>query len=315
MRVGLGNEGTAADMPRKTPSLWIVLVGWNCRADVLHCLRALSGQTYPRVRVVLVDNGSTDGTVAAIQAEFPHVGVFPLSRNHGFAYAVNIALRHALNEGADHVLLLNVDTRFGPEFLSGLVAVLQSNKRLGVVSPKILLERRDHRLWGVGGTLTAAGVRFVGLDKSDSGQYDHARLDFVLGCAMLIRGEVLRQVGLLDERFFVFFEEIDFCLRARAAGWQVALAPHIRISHVGGATTRGRPALREFYLSRSRMVFLRKYRAHFSLFRLATSEFRRFGHTVRERVRTGRIGVTFGYLRGTLAGLTGRGATLQSERS
>lgn len=302
-------------MERKTPSLWIVLVGWNCRDDVLRCLRALSEQTYAHVRVALVDNGSTDGTVAATRAEFPHVSVFALSRNHGFASAVNIALRRALDECADHVLLLNVDTRFGPEFVSSLVAALQCNDRLGVVSPKILLERCDSRLWGVGGTLTAAGVRFVGLDKSDSGQYDHARLDFVLGCAMLIRAEVLRQVGLLDERFFVFFEEIDFCLRARAAGWQVALVPTVRISHVGGATTSTRPGLRQFYLSRSRMVFFRKYRAHFSLLGLATSELRRFAHTLRESVRTGRVDVTIEYLRGTLAGLTGSGAALQSERS
>src|SRR5688572_13562211 len=108
------------DRDSTVPLLSVVLVGWNTRDDVLECLRLLSRQTYPRVQIVLVDNGSTDGTAAAVRAEFPSVLLLPLDRNHGFARAVNLAMRAALDEGAEYILLLNPDTSFEPDLLAGL---------------------------------------------------------------------------------------------------------------------------------------------------------------------------------------------------
>jgi GT2 family glycosyltransferase len=288
------------------PSLWVVLVGWNSHDDVLRCLEALQRQTYPSLRTVLVDNGSSDGTAAAVRARFPQVRLFALGSNHGFARAVNIGLRYALERGASYVLLLNPDTWFEPNTLTQLLAVAEADRRLGIASPKIYLQRAPDHLWGVGGVLTDQGLRFYGLEERDAGQYDAGQVDFLLGCAMLLRAEMLREVGLLDERFFVFCEEIDLCLRARAAGWQVSLAPGVRLWHTGGATTARRPTIRQFHLARSRMQFLRKYRARFALLPLIRSELVYLRKIISGFLRRGQFGSIVAYLRGTMSGLVDR---------
>jgi GT2 family glycosyltransferase len=285
------------------PSLWVVLVGWNSHGDLLRCLEALQGQTYPSLQVVLVDNGSSDGTAAMVRERFPQVRLFALGKNHGFARAVNIALRYAVERGAGYALLLNPDTWFEPDMLAQLLAVAEANPRLGIASPKVYLQRAPDHLWGIGGMLTKRGLRFYGLEERDAGQYDTCRVDFVLGCAMLLRAQMLREIGLLDERFFVFCEEVDLCLRAQAAGWQVMMVPEIRMSHVGGATTAQQPAIRHFHLARSRMQFLRKYRARFELVPLMRGELVYLRKIMSGFARYGQFRSIAAYLRGTISGL------------
>jgi GT2 family glycosyltransferase len=235
--------------------------------------------------------------------------VIALDRNYGFAHAVNDALEHGLAHGADYFLLLNPDTSFDSDMPARLVAAIEANPRLGVISPKIYLEQPPERLWGLGGILTRAGLRFYGLEARDTGQFEGRRLDFVFGCAMLIQAEVLRQIGLMDERFFMNFEEIDLCVRARAAGWQVGLAPQVRMRHAGGASTRARLYLRHFYLARSRMLFLRKHWTRFRPLPLALVELYNCGQLLRGSVRLRAPGIAAGFLRGAFAGLTIREAT------
>jgi GT2 family glycosyltransferase len=150
-------------------------------------------------------------------------------------------------------------------FIERLVAFADAHRRVGMVSPKIYQADRPDYLWGIGGVVHSSGLRFCDVATRDTGQHDTRQLDFILGCALLIRAEVLKQIGLLDERFFVFYEEIDLCLRAKAAGWQVAIVPDAQILHVGGASTSNCPHWRVFHLARSRMLFLRKHGARFKL--------------------------------------------------
>lgn len=287
------------------PPLWVVLVSWNNRDDVLACLGALQRQTYPALRVALVDNGSADGTAPAVRAAFPAVEVFALPRNEGFAHAVNVALAHGLAHGAGYFLLLNADTSFEPDTLARLVAAAEARPQVGVLSPKVYLARDPRRTWAIGGILTRAGARNFGMEKLDDGRYDARPLDYVFGCAMLVRAGLLRQIGLLDERFFVYFEETDLCVRARAAGWLVALVPQVQIRHAGDSTTRGRFYLRHFYLARSRMLFLRKHRARFRMLPLLLCELYLFGQIVSGAVRLRAPGIALGFLGGAWAGLLG----------
>lgn len=312
------------------PHLWVVLISWNNRSDVLRCLGALQQQTHPHVhvRLALVDNGSTDGTPQAVRQHFPQVRLFRLAHNYGFARAANVVLRYALNQQADYVLLLNSDTWFEPDFLERLVSVAQHHRQCGIISPKVCLHNAPETLWGVGGLITRGGVRFVGLHEPDTGQYDDSRsgstddvdkalydsLDFVFGCAMLIRTDVLRDTGLMDGRFFVFYEEMDLCVRARRAGWRVGLASGVRLLHEGSGTTRHQSALRHFYLARSRLAFLRKHCQFFNLVVLSPYELALTAKVVGTlwRQRDYRAGVA--YVRGCIAGLTQHGVQMSKPR-
>lgn len=293
--------------------VWVVLVSWNSRDDVIRCLEYLRFQQYSLLHVVVVDNGSLDNTASIIRSRFPHVSLFALPRNEGFARAANLGMQHALDQNADYVLLLNPDTRFDDDIVNRLVQYAEANPSLGIVTPKVMLERAPHRLWGVGGIVLDKGLQFFGLDEDDTGQYNTCRLDFVLGCAMLIRSDLLRRAGLLDEHFFVFFEEIDLCLRAQLAGWRVGIAPEINLLHAGGATTARRPAIRQFYLARSRMIFFRKHHRRFKLWKLLRQELVYTRKVVVGCVRQRDPWSALAYLRGCLAGYVGRGNALRAD--
>jgi hypothetical protein len=295
-----------------TPSLWVGLVSWNNCRDVVACLHQLHQQTYPHTHIIVVDNGSTDGTPSAVRTTFAHVHVVALARNYGFARGVNVLLRHVQQQGGDYVLLLNADTTFEPMFLEELVAAAEAQPHVGIFSPKIYLQGQAGRLWAIGGVLSRGKIQLYGLNRVDRGQYDTVMLDFVMGCAMLIRTRVLHHTGLMDGRFFVFYEEMDLCLRAKAAGWHIALLPHIHMQHEGGATTAARLHVRQFYLARSRMLFLRKYRASFNLLLLALYELALTSkivgiHLLRREFRAG-----LAYVRGAATGLTRSGRAVRA---
>ncbi len=292
-------------------SLWGGLVSWTNRRAVLTCLEALHQQSYANFRIMVVDNGSTDGAALAVRERFPRVYCCALARNYGFARAANVILRHARQQASDYVLLLNADTSFAPDFLATLVAALETQPTVGIISPKIYLRQDPTRLWAVGGRLKPGKIRFYGLNAYDTGQFDDQELDFVMGCAMLIRTSVLRQTGLFDGRFFVFYEEIDLCVRARQAGWRVALVPEVHLGHEGGATTRERLPARHFYTARSRLLFLGKHRSLFVLPLLALYELALTAKIVAILFWQRAFHAGISYLRGAAVGLFRRGSVLR----
>jgi GT2 family glycosyltransferase len=282
--------------------VWTVIVTWNSREHIIGCLQDLVAQAEP-TRILVVDNASEDGTLAAIAEQFPDIATVPLDRNYGFARAVNCGVEGALAHGANYVLLLNPDTRLGTDVTAGLVAAMRGDPGLGIASPKVYLEGKPRRVWGVGGQVDVSGVTFIGMDVEDDEELDAARLDFVLGCALLVRATVLRQIGLLDPRFFAFFEEIDLCLRAAAAGWRIGSVPTVAVAHAGGASTRRRPAFRAFHLGRSRMLFLRKYWPRFDHPLVYRREVRNLAGATAKAFWAGQFRTAGGLLSGTVAGL------------
>lgn len=292
------------------PRLLVGLVSWNNRRDLLICLAALYRQTYPNVQVVVVDNGSTDGTPVMVRQYFPEVRCAALVQNYGFARAANVILGYARQADADYVLLLNADTSFGPDLLERLVDAAEARPDVGIFSPKIYLRAAPERLWAIGGVLERGRVRFYGLNRYDTGQFDGQTLDFVMGCAMLLRTAILPQTGPFDGRFFLFYEEIDLCLRAKQAGWPIALLPEVQLWHEGGATTRQQHHVREFYLARSRLVFLRKYRTSFDLRLLVLYELALTTKVVALHLSQRSFRAGAAYLSGAAVGLFRRGRAI-----
>ncbi len=242
--------------------VYVVILTWNHLADTLACLETVQHLTYPRYRLLVVDNASTDGTPATIAARFPAVEVIVNAANLGYAAGNNVGLRRALEAGADYVLLLNNDTLVAPDMLYELVAAALADQRAGLLSPKMYYADHPDRLWYAGARqqpLTLAAVH-THRDELDTVQPQTPQaVDYVFGCGMLIRRAVLEEVGLLDPGYFMYYEDADFCLRVRAAGYRLLYVPRARLWHRVAASTQEQRPLWFYYRAQSRGRLLRQH--------------------------------------------------------
>jgi GT2 family glycosyltransferase len=200
------------------PSVAVVILTWNGKALTLDCLRSLEAVTTPDVRVMVVDNASTDGTVEAVRARYgERVSVVVNSSNLGFAGGNNVGIRKALDDGARFVLLLNNDTTVDPAFIEELLLPVRESNTIGIAAPKIYYAQPPDRIWYAGGEISfwKGTARHIGIRKADRGQYDEPRdVAYATGCAFLARREVFERVGYLDESYRAYFEDADLCMRA-----------------------------------------------------------------------------------------------------
>jgi GT2 family glycosyltransferase len=242
----------------KCAGVAIVVLNWNGGAMTIDCIKSLQGLTYHNYLTVIVDNGSTDGSAGTIQAAFPGIRLVENGKNLGFAGGNNPGIRCALDNGADYVLLLNNDTEVDPSFLDELVKVAESDPAIGIASPKIYYYSEPDRLWFAGGVIDywKGDTRHVGEGEIDDGRYDSvSNTGFVSGCAMLVKRKVIEDIGLLYEPMFLYYEDSDFCARARRAGYRIVMAPKARIWHKVSSTTGKIKGLQWFYGTRNMLIF------------------------------------------------------------
>ncbi|MGX2039763.1 glycosyltransferase family 2 protein [Methylocaldum sp. MU1018] len=267
-----------------TPKTAIVVLNWNGKADTLACLDSLRQMDYPAHRVIVVDNGSSDDSVAAIREAHPWVHLIENGTNLGFAGGNNVGIRAALRDDAEFMLILNNDTEVAPDFLKALTEEAMRQPQAGVLAPKIYYYDQPDRIWYGGGRWNAAKRRFeqIGDGEPDCGQYDAVgETEFIVGCAMLIRASVFREIGLLDERFFLNYEEIDFCGRARQAGWRLVYVPKARLWHKISVSFGGEESpLKLYFTFRNRLLWAGKalppaarLALHWSVYRAFVSRF------------------------------------------
>jgi GT2 family glycosyltransferase len=237
------------------PAVAAVLVNWNGRDLTLECLRSLGKVGYRPLHLVVVDNGSTDGSVEAIRAEFPGVEVLPQSENLRFAGGNNVGIDRALALGSEHVLLLNNDTVVDPGFVEALVRRMEVEKGCGMVAPKIYYYDVPDMVWFAGGAISfwTGTMKHRGIREHDHGQYDVAtRIDYATGCCILVRAAAIRSVGVLDESYFMYGEDADWSMRIRSAGYGVWYEPAAKVWHKLSVSAGGHLSsfkLRNKYLS------------------------------------------------------------------
>jgi GT2 family glycosyltransferase len=216
------------------PLVYIIVLSWNGKDDTLECLKSLQQLTYPNVRVLLIDNASTDGTVATVRNAFADVGILVNPTNLRFAGGNNIGIKHALASSADYVLLLNNDTIVEPDFLTHLVRVAERESGVGMVSPKIYYFHQPQLIWFAGGKIEwwKGWISHIGIRENDRGQYDTIReTDYLTACCVLVKREVIERIGMLDERYFIYGEDADWCIRASRAGYKLLYVPSAVIWH------------------------------------------------------------------------------------
>lgn len=220
----------------------IIVLNWNNWRDTEPCLLSLRERTYTDSTVVLVDNGSTDGSVQAAQQHFPEVVVLPLERNLGFSAGNNVGMRWAQEQGFDAVCLLNNDTTVAPDFLEPLVETLRRDRSIGATGPKIYYYSDPTLLWYAGGFIDLYRFRIWhrGIRERDSGQYDTpAEVDYLTGCCILLPCNTLEQAGLLDEGFHAYGEDCDWCRRIREQDLRLVYVPESKVWHKVSATSGG----------------------------------------------------------------------------
>jgi GT2 family glycosyltransferase len=290
-----------------------IVLNWNRRDDTLECLASMVGQEIDRSnldhRLLLIDNGSTDGSVDAIRAAFPDVEVIALPENRGYAAGVNLGVRRALAAGADWTLLLNNDTVAAPDLLARLLAAVEepaagpaTGSAVGLLAPTVTYFDAPDTVWPSAGRRRRLTLAASDTTASPPSLEPYA-VDWATGCCLLVRRAVWETVGPLDERFRVYYEDHDFCLRARAAGWRILHVPRAAIRHrVARSTGTGSPE-QMYLLARSSVpYFLIHTHGLHRLFIVAY----RAGSLVRTLVATtlvGRPDAGAAYLRGIRDGL------------
>ncbi|MDP8236618.1 MAG: glycosyltransferase family 2 protein [Candidatus Erginobacter occultus] len=230
----------------------IVIVSWNGMEDLLKCLASLEKLDPPRPRIVVVDNGSTDGTGEAVRDRFPEVELLSLSENLGFAGGNNRGIERALGGGAEYVCLLNNDTAVDPGFLNALLRAAGEFPRAGILGSRVLYRSRPETVWSQGisvgkrtGRVYAAHYNRPAREVPETPE----NADGVSGAAMLLRAETLRQTGLFDEDYFLCFEDLDLCLRGRERGWEVMTVPASKVYHSVSGSMGGEYSPRVVYYS------------------------------------------------------------------
>ena len=229
-----------------SPYVVSVVLNWNGRDDTLACLRSLERVDWPCHDAIVVDNGSVDGSLGAIEAEHPGARTIATGANLGFAEGNNVGLRAALAAGADYVLLLNNDTVVAPDMVRCLVAEAEARPDAAALCPLIYYLDPPDRIWYAGARFDARrghNGRHTGYGERDTGQYDRVReIGRATGAAMLVRRAAIEQVGLLDGDLFLQVEDVEWSLRMRRAGWRIFFAPAGKVWHRVSVTTGGEHA-------------------------------------------------------------------------
>ncbi len=244
-----------------SPRVAIIVLNWNGRDDTLACLASLKCLHYLARSIIVVDNGSTDDSVSAISAQYPEVHFIETGANLGYAGGNNIGLQYACTHGYDYTLLLNNDTEVAADFLDHLVEVCERDPRIGVAGPKIYYADRPRIIWSAGGVIDwkRGGRTFMrGIEQKDDGKYNVIQtVDFVTGCALLIRNSTLVEIGLVDQRFGMYYEETEWCVRIARGGWKMRYVPNSHVWHKIRTDRQDWSPRITYYMARNRLLFLR----------------------------------------------------------
>lgn len=256
----------------KVKKIFLVLLhykGLSLTEDCLSSLAKIKTGSFEVAILVVINNPEED--YASLSKKFPAAVFLETNQNLGFAEGNNVGLRYALENGADAVLLLNNDTFVAPDFLLKLLAAARRQKKGGLFVPKIyfapgwefhhdryLPSQLGKVLWFAGGRVDWANIATPhrGVDEVDVGQYDTlAPVEFASGCALLVKKEVFEKVGLLEGKYFLYYEDADFCQRALRKGFRIFYVPEAKIWHKVAASSQIGGDLQDYFMVRNQLLF------------------------------------------------------------
>lgn len=260
----------------KSKSIAIILLNWNNSDFTIECIKSLKKTTYLNKKIIVVDNASSDDSLTKISSNFPEIDVIVNSKNLGFTGGNNVGIKRALQENFDFIMLLNNDTIVEESFIEPLVDAFGGN--VGAVQPLILNYPEKGTIWNNGGSIDNFLGRFISLDKNKSiksiEKIKNKRSEWISGCCFMLRSSLISKIGLLDEKFFVYFEDVDWSIKISDLKLDLIIVQQSRIFHHEGASWNSKKRSSEGYVSpythylniRNHILILRKHSKIFNPF-------------------------------------------------
>lgn len=238
------------------PKVSIIILNWNGLKNTIECLESLKKITYPNYEMIVVDNASEGNDADILEEKYKdYIRVIRNKENLGFAGGNNVAIRQVLKEGkSDYILLLNNDTIVEPNFLNELVK--HYDELTGICAPLIFNYYNQNEIWSSGGKFDILKGTYSNSKKPIKGKQKET--SFITGCCWLLKKEIFQKIGLLDERYFLYSEDVDFCYRLRKKGYKLKIIPSSVIFHKVSKGTSKKPFLMYYYFHRSKLIFIDK---------------------------------------------------------
>lgn len=237
----------------------VVVLNYKVPELTLKCIKSVQKSDYSNISIIVVDNNSGDGIEEEIN-KIPDVIFIQTGKNLGYSGGNNVGIKKALEGDADYVFVLNPDTTINKDTIDILLTRAEQYKA-GVVGPKVYFEGTK-KIWFAGGVLDKLNVlgSHIGVDKQDDGQFDKdEEVDYITGAALFVKREVFEKIGLFDDRYFLYYEDSDFCFRAKLAGFKVMYIYQAEVSHKNAQSTGLGSPLQDYYITRNRMLFASKF--------------------------------------------------------
>lgn len=238
---------------KQFPKVSVIVLNYNGKDTLDGCLASLCRVNYPDFSVVLVDNASTDGSFEAAKKKFSRSIFIRNESNLGFSAGNNIGIQFSLERGADYVVLLNNDTVVAENFLDELIRPMEKRPDAGIASP-LILKGKSEEVWFSGGKID--WLRMKTIHFRDNPAKEEYESDFITGCAMVIKREVFLKIGMLDEDFFLYWEDADFSFRAKKAGFSNLIVPKVKIRHF--EKSQEKKISKVYWLVVSGLIFFKK---------------------------------------------------------
>ncbi|RJQ35840.1 glycosyltransferase family 2 protein [Candidatus Microgenomates bacterium] len=251
----------------KQPLVYTIVLTWNSKEFIEKCINSVLASTYP-TEILIIDNNSTDGTEEYIRKKFNSVKFIQNNKNLGYAGGNNVGIREALKMKADFIFILNPDATIAQNCISELVNTMLLDTEIGMASPKIYYQSNPKKIWFAGGIIDwKKGLTpHIGYNEVDRGQYNsNSYMDRVCGCAVMIRTESLNKIGLLDENYFLYFEETDLSVRFTNNRYKLLYVSEAECWHKTSSSTGGHfSPLYQYYMTRNNLYFMSKYGGKYS---------------------------------------------------
>lgn len=258
------------------PKVAVVILNYKVKDLTLAAVRSIKKSTHKNISIYVVDNNSNDGLSGEVGDD---VFFIQNKENLGYSGGNNVGIKQALKEKADYILVLNPDTEVKDDAIFQMLKVVEQ-EGVGIVGPKIYFADKK-TIWYAGGIFDFNSVigKHRGVDELDRAQYDiTSETDFVTGAAIMISKQVIEKIGLFDERYFLYYEDSDYCVRAKKAHFKIMYVPEAIVYHLNAQSTKLGSPLQDYYITRNRLLFASKFSSFRTRFALLREALRNIGH-------------------------------------
>jgi len=249
----------------KSPEVYFIVINWNQYALTRDCLVSLQDQDYKDFQVIIVDNGSTDGSVDRLENEFDNFFYIKLPENIGYSPGNNAGIEYALSKGADYIFLLNNDTIVDRQMLSLLMRVSESSDEIGIVGPTMYFSEPQDKIWAGENVIDWKKANIIRKEMGEQQKFEilsqnpPVEVDYIDTCAILIKNNVFSHIGEMDGKYFINFDDLDLNVRSQRAGFKIVYVPAARMWHrVSSSMGFASPAT-TYYMTRNSLLFFWSY--------------------------------------------------------